>query len=652
MKTTKFAFILVFLGYLMACGPSSTSRNQATSSPGQLNQWLDITDKSAPIIWPEKKPNGIKDRLDSDYIVTTKLCSPQPPLTQTIDHPLITELSSKMSFNSLNKNVSRHSFFAVEIYNPTDKAIDLQNLRLRLPSIRKPQSEKSVKNNSTDILSNSYEIHSTQSNVLAPKAYLVLLYAPDLYQELLNSALSVTDMTTLLIPDETYEPVLMKNNEFWAVDLTDANNRSYDFISMNDNTDAIFNYTTTQWTSKNVVLLDFIELTFGHFLPAMVARSTPYQDTNTAQDWIATGFNTLGADNISAQFSNAVGTMNDLDADIDGIPDGLEDGKDAAGQPEDCEFFAGMPYYQLGARKQTRDIFHHVQLTNLPKSLISNQALLKLQEKTLSMKEAGVKIHLDLGDIFSKKVDRERMNLGLHQPFLYDVNSEEFYNRSSFYSRMFFVHPRSWFRAIYSVIRGSNSNIVSPTCVMGIDPVSGSPGVLELLIPFEFGRNLNQFNNYLAAVIAHGTGHGMNLLDINLPHHLSVMNLYYLRQLPSDNPNWDAEAYALSFCQCRSDFSYNSQTSPQEKNSIDNPIGMYQIDFSDREFKAEAFDERKGLLRKSNQTWVDFNCNGQKDAIVQLDSFCSFHLNAPTPDALNEKLQMRHEQISTGIVAF
>lgn len=117
--------------------------------------------------------------------------------------------------------------------------------------------------------------------------------------------------------------------------LYDASGNPVDLVRFGGTPNQYLPVTPQEWTGDNAIAATHKDKTIS------LIRKAPYQDTNTKDDWTVSQILTPGGDNFFAE---------DDDLDDDGIPDTAEDGVNAAGEVDSCEFINGQLLYRMGAR--------------------------------------------------------------------------------------------------------------------------------------------------------------------------------------------------------------------------------------------------------------------------------------------------------------
>jgi hypothetical protein len=283
---------------------------------------------------------------------------------------------------------------------------------------------------------------------------------------------------------------------------------------------------------------------------AMVRLATAnYADTDSAADWVTVNFSTPGGKN-----DIAAGV---IDSDVDGIPDSAK---------LNCNTYAGLDLFAMGARPGGRDIFLEVQVmdqnpgtTTVDLGVVPRKEALQKVVNAFAAK--GIRLHIDIGSRFSPTFDPANFNLGGGNapgaiPFSLCTDLPI---RSSDVVRPqcsnFFQHKNSNFdvrrRVIFSYNLFANSQLTTGlNGSSGFAEIRGNDSMITMGGGWGFTTTATatltaeqstlRYINMQASTLMHEFGHNLGLrhggfenLPNFKPNYVSVMNyMYQLSGLP------------------------------------------------------------------------------------------------------------------------
>lgn len=376
-------------------------------------------------------------------------------------------------------------------------------------------------------------------------------------------------------------------------------------------------------------------------------RKYPYEDTQSALDWVVSTFATKGGVNDIDPYDLAC-----VDHDNDGIPDCAE---------TECRTFAGLPYYAWGARPNVQDIFLQLSWMEHPSHLGIKPSLQTLQliENTFTQYnkthlKTPIKLHVDTQKTHSPHsfIDKRNFNLYTHDrkddynqpgvPYKPYANLIPYSNQGTNTANIFAYseqymdirrHAVFYYALLSHQISQSNKGVIGSAYVgnykVFLVAISAHSASLTFANKTE---QQNYLSNLQAKAILHELGHTLNLQHGGYenvhgkPNYLSSMNYLYVYGLPNieDTPN---HRYAKSRCQ------KNIELRDMNHSIIGNPED-FLIGFSNGTslpLNENNLNERLGVGREGAAP-IDFNCNSQNDMDIVFD------INAQFPDfTLQEK---------------
>jgi len=318
------------------------------------------------------------------------------------------------------------------------------------------------------------------------------------------------------------------NRPFWRengfVELLNAGgNKSIDFVRFGSSTQAPI--TANHWTGSSVAALTTGQNAYGY----SIVRSFPVSaDTNSSSDWTAVSWSTPGGRNDVPPSA--------VDSDNDGIPDSSE-------VPGGT--FAGLDLYAMGARSGVKDIFIEIDYmdSNDPGVIPRIESLQKVSEAFL---RKGIKVHFDVGDLFSNSFSQTSFNLGQgigKIPFercihlTKGVCSQNSSDKTTLYdwktAHMDLPRRSIFHYAIFGYTLNSNG---SGNGSSGIAETPGNDFIVSMGnwgLSTSSEQNLNFLINAQAGTLMHELGHNLGLQhggdsDIQYkPNYFSVMNYLY-----------------------------------------------------------------------------------------------------------------------------
>ena len=240
---------------------------------------------------------------------------------------LITEVSEPLAFN--------HKVW-FELYNSTTETIHLDHYKCRSFAIQNID-EPSV----TDKIMTPVMFDFPAGSTIPPGKHIIIRSAVNPGRNLLgelifesNKDLNTDQMLTVYDGDKTfYWPRLKGFIELIKI----SDNSVEDFVRFGAGI-------TQNPLNGNAWLTTLAASGFTHLTRrTSIVRETPYQDTNTHDDWHVSHFSTPAALNADLSCSD--------DLDRDNIPDCYE---------QTCKFYQDLPFHAWGARPSQTDIFVQV----------------------------------------------------------------------------------------------------------------------------------------------------------------------------------------------------------------------------------------------------------------------------------------------------
>lgn len=479
----------------------------------------------------------------------------------------------------------------VEVYNGTDKAINLADYALRSYSglrVEPYDNEDTLR---------SYPLPSVS---IEPGEYVMIGG---------QGISSFTDTTRagakqIYVHDGDWIPNWYQSG---FVELTKAG-ATVDVLRFGE-ADAV-PLTPGAWKGPNAVALVVGEDKHGRTL----SRNLSLSDTDTAADWTPNQWQTpFGPNNIS-QYA--------ADLDLDGIPDEaeVEGGR-----------YGALDVYAYGARAGQRDLFIEVDYMRSqdPATTPREEALDKV---VAAFKNRNITVHFDAGDLYGSKYDLGGGNdVGWQQCTEMFASPEQIEGGCQDIYAVKAAHQDPLRRNLFHYLLFANSRQA--------DGKAGSSGVAEIngndLIVSLGGwglndQTLNRRNalvNYQASTLMHELGHNLGLRHGGFengpnfkPNYLSIMNYaYQLSGLPLDVTSPQAAEHWL----------YSTVKANRERYGLFNRCDIdngpcsdrYRMDYSDgasHMLNENGLDERGGIGR--GRFDIDWNQNGVIDeGLVKVD---------------------------------
>ncbi|WP_157314952.1 carbohydrate-binding protein [Chitinibacter sp. GC72] len=507
----------------------------------------------------------------------TPAVTPTPPAGNTPNDLLINEVAADQYGSG--------SWY--EIYNPTERAISLNDVSLR--TLGKPGGW--VK---TWPLSGS----------IAAKSYLVIVGNTD------NFTPKKTSQSQYIGSDQDY-PVW--SNTDGSIELV-RNNQTIDFVRFGAN--SINPLSASHWQGGNVASIS------GNGGYSLVRYYTQSLDSNTASDWRLVPFGTpAGRNDVDSNAS---------DEDRDGIPS-------SAKRPGGT--YAGLDLYAMGARAGRPTILLHVDwmTPGTDEGLTPRKEALRMVQAAFARR--GIDLLIDTGQLYSASFSPADFNLGNGKevPFARCVTlyrNPDCADVMAYKNDSMDVRRRLIF---HYMLMGSTQNTNGYGGSSGLAEINGN----DLLVTLGFwgltsssAENLYRLINFQAGTIMHELGHNLGLSHggneglNNKLNYLSVMNYaYQLDGVPSD-PRGSSTSEHVYFR-----LNHQGKATPgRAPNSynvcdlLDGPCGnRFVIDYSDGSsapLNETALNESQMLGRgSSGGAYADWNANFSQDsAAVSYDS--------------------------------
>ncbi|WP_211443943.1 hypothetical protein [Collimonas humicola] len=512
----------------------------------------------------------------------------------------------------------------MEVFNNSPQAIHLSDYRLR----------------ATGWNIATQDISTTPMNFDLPKVdipaggYFVI--AGKFMPFLTNTDKSAYVSTTVVAngSSKTYLPYWSDTEGFVEL-LTASDDKTADFVRFG--TSAVTPQTTSAWSGANVAAFpakpDYVTVAtpdpLDSYDGSIVRLSSSFTASGSKSDWSRVAFSTPGGPNDVP--------ANAIDSDKDGIPDSA---KVQGGT------FGGMDLYSLGARKGQRDIFIHVNYMSSATDIAVTPQKNALQMVVDAFSTHNIKIHFDVGNLFSSSVSPASFNLSgdvshkvafekctqilsstatSNSDFTPDAGCSSIYKYSS---GSFDVRRKP----VYRFMQMASSQLASGA--------GGSSGIAELpgnkflvtLGGSGFAPNNARLQtilvNFQGGTIMHEFGHTLGLHhggfeDQNYkPNYFSIMNyMYQLNGLPANASGGNPlQRYYYTF---NNDFnsSVPGHATAGSYRLCDLPEGpcnaVFKIDYSNGSGKSldeanllEADNIGRGSV---NGAYLDWNLNGMQD---------------------------------------
>jgi hypothetical protein len=287
--------------------------------------------------------------------------------------------------------------------------------------------------------------------------------------------------------------------------------------------------TTCGWVGNNIAALPSSSIDFGRSIVRPLA--TIGTNSTSAADWAMVSYTTPGGPNDVPASA--------VDADNDGIPDSAEV---SGGR------YAGLDLYAMGARVNQPDIF--VQIDRMGPAPSGNgvgrqwawtpqKASLEIWEKLYA--KYGIKIHFDVGDLFSEPVGTGyNLGHGSMVPFV----SMVYHNLDSNMTPKAGAIPAFYYKSVTMPVNRRNifHYIIfayENQMAAGQAEFEGNDVVIATGASTAGSGVTQEFINLQAAYFVHELGHNLGLRhggfeDRNYkPNYLSVMNYLYFSGLPA-----------------------------------------------------------------------------------------------------------------------
>jgi hypothetical protein len=466
----------------------------------------------------------------------------------------------------------------LELHNNTSETLDLSAYALRAQSA-----------DTTNEQLQGIKVFRLPSRSLAPGAYIVVAGK---YSNFVNYD---SDQIVWLVEAPATAP-LWSGDTFIEL-LHGESNETVDFVRFGNSTEAPL--TPGAW--KGATNLPAVPTTGSESFSFV--RETGAADTNSASDWSSRAFATAaGPNDVPA---------NAVDGDSDGIPDSaeVEGGR-----------FAGLNLYAMGARADQRDLFIEVDyMQSSDLGIIPQKEALDKMVAVFARR--GIRVHLDVGTLYSEGFDPANHNLGQTSAVLPYAPSLNLHNRAGEASSLYELksaHMDFTRRAIFHYcIFGSSQNLDGSSGSSGRAEIIGNDLIVTL---GEWGlhrdneEEANQLINYQSSTLMHELGHNLGLrhggnVNTNFkPNYLSIMN--YLHQLAGLGPVSGSDAGDRYF------YGHQLNGYTSVANLVNSPFtNTFVMDFSDgsgSDLNEEAVNEAGGLGRPDS-TSVDFDVSGAVD---------------------------------------
>jgi hypothetical protein len=525
----------------------------------------------------------------------------------------------------------------VEVFNNSAQAIHLSDYRLRATGWNIATQDISTAPMNFDLP--KVDIPAGGYFVIAGK-FMSFLTNTD--KSAYVSTTSVTNGSS-----KTYLPYWSDSAGFVEL-LTASDNKTADFVRFG--TSAVTPLTPSAWSGDNVAAFpakpNYVTVAtpdpLDSYDGSIVRLSNSFTVSGNKSDWSRVAFSTPGGPNDVPADA--------IDSDKDGIPDSA---KVAGGK------FGGMDLYSLGARKGQRDIFIHVNYMSSATDIAVTPQKNALQMVVDAFSPHNVKIHFDVGNLFSSSVSAASFNLSgdvshkvtfekctqilsstakSNADFTPDAGCSSIYKYSS---GSFDVRRKPVFRFMQMASSqlasgaGGSSGIAELPGNKFLVTLGGSgfapnnARLQTILVNFQGGTIMHEFGHTLG--LHHGGFEDQNYK----PNYFSIMNyMYQLNGLPADarggNP---LQRYYYTF---NNDF--NSPVPGYAKAGsyklCDLPEGpcnaVFKIDYSNGSGKSldeanllEADNIGRGSV---NGAYLDWNLNGLQDPL----SYAFDYINGQT----------------------
>jgi hypothetical protein len=527
----------------------------------------------------------------------SQICTPPDPMqgVDPIDHLIITEISE-------DENNGFSLWF--ELYNPTDADIDVTGYKL---------TTVGVDTVNMIFLPDGLE-HTLDAVTIPAKSYFVF-FRPNLQSvdnNISNEQLDFLPVITNKVISFSYT-----NQGLAGVALRDSSGNAIDFARFGGTTNLYLEAKSGEWIGENA------NMAADNTKTISMIRKVPYQDTNTKADWGVSNVLTPGGDNFFAEGA---------DLDHDGIPDAAEDGVNAAGETDSCEYFNGQLLYRMGARPNVRNIFVEIDMqAGLPHSI--EQEMFVHSRERLFTHQQGInyKLTFDIGDMYSSTFDPDLHNLSdgteihgggnillqtdtisaLDQGVANNFSVENARYEHQDLRRMYLFH--------YAVI---GHLLIEGRSTVGSAVLKGSSIAMGFNTFFD-GQSLEYQNNLMGNTLIHELGHNLNLqhggdTEINKkPNYVSVMNYLYGTYFPLQN---DADPLPWLFDQKNCSLFQPFYLSIKDIVEIAGIMGSeesFRYNFShgqNHPINPLSAEESKGVhWSVGTQIPIDFNCNDKID---------------------------------------
>ena len=506
----------------------------------------------------------------------------------------ISLLPNGLLINELSSGIYKNSPRWFELYNSTNREIELSEYRL-----------KSLYYDGT---TSGTFIFSLPERTIPAKGYLVL--RPN-YGPAFNSVLrDIENDKVIYLKDTTSKkyPIWYSTDGGYLELLKD--NQTVDFLAFG--TGDWKPQSTGAWRSENAPI-------FGSDNWESLARKYN-QDSNTSSDWIARNFQTYAS-------------INDVTCNEDLDEDGIPDCSELSGTT-----YAGLDIYSYGARVNQKDIFIEVDYMDstdggrVPEDIGVIPTKKSLEMVRDAFAKNGYAIHFDVGDLFSKNgldIDVENMDLGGGNQVPYSkfigFGSTKNGGNIHTYKAMHMDAERK--QIFYYMLFGTTQNSDGSGGSSGVAEVLGNDSIITLghwgfrsdniedrniLINYQAGTMMHEFGHNL------GLRHGGNENKNYKPNYLSVMNyMYQLNGLPTiGNNEGDRYFHGLKGCKFQNNSLVNSYWGSPNKFIIDYSHGEGRV-----LDEVNGIEEETGLGQVSSSA-VDYNCN---DSLT--DTLFNFDLN-------------------------
>ena len=273
-------------------------------------------------------------------------------------------------------------------------------------------------------------------------------------------------------------------------------------------------------------------------------RPMPYQDTNTALDWVATPFATKGGHN---DVDPRDGACQDLD--LDGIPDCAE---------RYCGTYAGLPYYAWGARLGVQDVFLEVDWMQTDEDRLRPplSTLRKLQD-VFSQATHPMKLHIDAGALWAASQNMPELFLYSpehqdddhrvpYRPSVSLTQENSTYNANVFYYNERYMDIRRqgtfYYVLLADQVRDTAARDIRIDYVAFYKSFIVTVGQHVQDIVFEDDYEMQDYySNMLSSTLLHELGHTLGLwhggdeVQNYKPNYLSSMNYLYVSGLPDQS---------------------------------------------------------------------------------------------------------------------